>query len=89
MVVLCQIWPTPVAISCPHIGWGTPVAYAASHREVALEGEGDNSPFATVLMRQIAMPGIEINKLFRLVHDVSAAPAPTTSRERVNCSTFR
>jgi len=40
-------------------------------------------------MRQIAMPGIEINKLFRLVHDVSAAPAPTTSRERVNCSTFR
>src|SRR5258708_31104290 len=40
MVVLCQIWPTPVAISCPHTGWGTPVVHAASHREVALEGIG-------------------------------------------------
>ena len=57
MVVLCQIWPTPVAISCPHIGWGTPVAYAASDREVALEGEGDNSPFATGLTRPNELTG--------------------------------
>src|SRR5260370_5489212 len=57
MGVLCQILPTPLAISCPHIGWGTPVAYAASDREVALEGEGDNSPFATGLTRPNELTG--------------------------------
>jgi tetratricopeptide (TPR) repeat protein len=48
---------------------GTLVAYAAKHGEVALDGEGGNSPFVTALVRHIATPGIEINKLFRLVRD--------------------
>jgi uncharacterized caspase-like protein len=48
---------------------GTLVAYAAKHGEVALDGEGGNSPFATALIRHIATPGVEINKLFRLVRD--------------------
>jgi hypothetical protein len=48
---------------------GTLVAYAAKHGEVALDGEGENSPFVTALVRHIATPGIEINKLFRLVRD--------------------
>jgi uncharacterized caspase-like protein len=48
---------------------GTLVAYAAKHGEVALDGEGGNSPFVTALVRHIATPGIEINKLFRFVRD--------------------
>ena len=39
------------------------------HGEIALDGEGGNSPFVTALVRHIATPGIEINKLFRLVRD--------------------
>ncbi len=38
-------------------------------RRVALDGEGDNSPFVTALVKHIATPGVEINKLFRLVRD--------------------
>jgi tetratricopeptide (TPR) repeat protein len=48
---------------------GTLVAYAAKHGEVALDGEGDNSPFVTAFVKHIATPGVEINKLFRLVRD--------------------
>ncbi len=48
---------------------GTLVAYAAKHGEIALDGEGRNSPFVTSLVRRLPMPGIEINKLFRLVRD--------------------
>jgi len=48
---------------------GTLVAYAAKHGEIALDGEGGNSPFVTALVRHIATPGVEINKLFRLVRD--------------------
>ena len=37
--------------------------------QVALDGEGDNSPFAVAVLQRIATPGVEINKLFRLVRD--------------------
>ncbi|MFD0934905.1 caspase domain-containing protein, partial [Methylobacterium trifolii] len=48
---------------------GTLVAYAAKHRQTALDGEGANSPFALAFTRRLATPGLEINKLFRLVRD--------------------
>jgi uncharacterized caspase-like protein len=48
---------------------GTLVAYAAKHGEVALDGDGANSPFVTALIKRLPTPGIEINKLFRLVRD--------------------
>jgi tetratricopeptide (TPR) repeat protein len=48
---------------------GTLVAYAAKHGEVALDGEGTNSPFVTALVKRLPTPGMEINKLFRLVRD--------------------
>jgi uncharacterized caspase-like protein len=48
---------------------GTLVAYAAKHGEVALDGDGVNSPFVTALVKHLGTPGIEINKLFRLVRD--------------------
>jgi len=47
----------------------TLVVYAAKHGETALDGEGANSPFATALVQRIATPGVEINKLFRLIRD--------------------
>jgi tetratricopeptide (TPR) repeat protein len=45
------------------------VVYAAKHGETALDGEGEDSPFAVAVMQRIATPGVEINKLFRLVRD--------------------
>jgi invasion protein IalB len=49
---------------------GMVVAYAAKHGEVALDGtSGSNSPFVTALLRHLPTPGMEINKVFRLVRD--------------------
>ncbi len=48
---------------------GTLVAYAAKHGEVAFDGEGANSPFVTALVKRLPTPGMEINKLFRVVRD--------------------
>jgi len=50
-------------------GPGTLVAYAARDGQVALDGEGQNSPFAAALVKLLKRPGLEVNKLFRLVHD--------------------
>ncbi|MGP0090589.1 MAG: efflux RND transporter periplasmic adaptor subunit [Xanthobacteraceae bacterium] len=48
---------------------GTLVAYSAKHGEIALDGDGTNSPFVTALIRHLPTPGVEINKFFRLVRD--------------------
>jgi hypothetical protein len=45
------------------------VVYAAKHGQTALNGDGEDSPFAVAVMQRIATPGVEINKLFRLVRD--------------------
>lgn len=45
------------------------VVYAAKHGQTALDGEGENSPFAVALVQRLATPGVEINKIFRLVRD--------------------
>jgi tetratricopeptide (TPR) repeat protein len=45
------------------------VVYAAKHGQTALDGEGEDSPFAVAVVQRIATPGVEINKLFRLVRD--------------------
>lgn len=45
------------------------VVFAAKHGQTALDGEGDNSPFTIALVQRIATPGVEINKIFRLVRD--------------------
>jgi tetratricopeptide (TPR) repeat protein len=52
---------------------GTLVAFATKHGHVATDGDGANSPFATALVKRIDTPGLEINKLFRQVHDDVAA----------------
>lgn len=51
---------------------GTLVAFATKHGHLASDGSGANSPFANALVQRIQTPGLEINRLFRLVHaDVS------------------
>ena len=47
----------------------TLVAYAAKEGEVALDGEGQGSPFVLSLVKRLDEPGLEINKLFRLVRN--------------------
>ena len=47
----------------------TLVVYAAKDGQVALDGEGGNSPFAVAMIQRIVTPGVEINKIFRLVRD--------------------
>ncbi len=48
---------------------GTLVAYAAREGAVALDGTGDNSPFALALADKLAQPGLEIGLMFRQVRD--------------------
>jgi uncharacterized caspase-like protein len=48
---------------------GVLIAFAAKHGQVAMDGDGQNSPFVTALIKRMAMPKLEINKLFRLVRD--------------------
>ena len=48
---------------------GTLVAYAARDGQVALDGSGTNSPFATALMDRMVEPGLEISLMFRQVRD--------------------
>ena len=45
------------------------VVFAAKHGQTALDGEGGNSPFAVAMVQRVATPGVEINKIFRLVRD--------------------
>ena len=47
----------------------TLVVYAAKDGQVALDGEGGNSPFAVAIIQRLPTPGVEINKVFRLVRD--------------------
>ncbi len=48
---------------------GTLVAFAAKDGQVALDGTGANSPFATALMDKMVQPGLEISLMFRQVRD--------------------
>jgi tetratricopeptide (TPR) repeat protein len=47
----------------------TLVAYAAKHGQTAEDGGERNSPYAAALVRSIQTPGMEINQVFRKVHD--------------------
>jgi uncharacterized caspase-like protein len=48
---------------------GTLVAYAAHDGSVALDGDGENSPFNEALRRHMVEPDLEIGILFRRVRD--------------------
>jgi Caspase domain len=48
---------------------GTLVVYAAKHGQVALDGDGGNSPFVTALTKRMNTPGLEVRRLFDHVRD--------------------
>jgi tetratricopeptide (TPR) repeat protein len=53
---------------------GTLIAYSTQPDNVALDGEGRNSPFTMALLRHLATPGMEIGAVMRRVRaDVIAA----------------
>ncbi len=51
------------------VAGATLVVFAAKDGQIALDGEGGNSPFAVAVVQRIATPGVEINKVVRLVRD--------------------
>jgi uncharacterized caspase-like protein len=53
----------------PAAAAGTLVVYAAKHGDVALDGTGENSPFAAAFVNQLQKPGVEIRKLVGLLRD--------------------
>lgn len=48
---------------------GVLVAYAARDGQLAADGEGANSPFASAILDLLDQPGLEINLFFRRVRD--------------------
>jgi uncharacterized caspase-like protein len=53
---------------------GTMIVYATQPDNVALDGEGRNSPFTAALLKHIATPNVEIGTIMRRVRaDVVAA----------------
>jgi len=48
---------------------GFMVVYAAKHGETALDGDAQNSPFATALAHDIILPKVEVRRLFDIVRD--------------------
>lgn len=55
-------------------GAGTLVAYATDPGNVALDGEGENSPFTEALLRHIETPGLEVRSMLtRVRRDVYEA----------------
>lgn len=45
------------------------LAYAAKHGQIAFDGDGTGSPFATALVKRLSTPNLEISMLFRMVRD--------------------
>jgi hypothetical protein len=45
------------------------VVFAAKHGTTADDGAGRNSPFTTALLHNLEIPGLEVNYLFRNIHD--------------------
>ncbi|MBP9183459.1 MAG: caspase family protein [Fuscovulum sp.] len=56
-------------LAAPDPERGTLVAFAARDGEVALDGDGANSPFNIALRENMVQPGLEISLLFRQVRD--------------------
>ncbi|MDN5788026.1 caspase family protein [Pseudorhodobacter sp.] len=59
----------PVGLAPANPERGTLVAYAARDGQVALDGNGANSPFALALADRMKVPGLEISLMFRQVRD--------------------
>ena len=49
------------------LGAGTLIAFATAPGQVALDGEGVNSPFSAALSRHIGTPGLEVQQMLTRV----------------------
>lgn len=56
-------------LSAPDPSQGMLVVYAAEGGKVALDGDGDHSPFATAILENLPRPNIEIGLVFRQIRD--------------------
>ena len=66
--------PVAAADLGPLAGLGTLISFSTAPGTVALDGAGQNSPFASALTGRLTTPGLEIAELLRLVRrDVYAA----------------
>lgn len=59
----------PQGLAAVNPDQGTLVAFAANKGQVALDGKGEDSPFALALMDAIVQPNLEIGLMFRRVRD--------------------
>jgi len=68
-------------LAAPQAGGGNVlIGFATAPGEVALDGEGDNSPFTNALLKHIETPGLEIEIMMKRVKaDVYAATAGSQS----------
>lgn len=46
---------------------GTLIAYATQPNNVALDGDGRNSPFTTALLKHMVTPGLEVELMMKQV----------------------
>lgn len=58
--------PTSLGVGAT-LGAGTLIAFATAPGQVALDGEGANSPFSAALSRHIGTPGIEVQQMLTRV----------------------
>jgi hypothetical protein len=59
-----------------YAGVGSFIAYSTQPGNVALDGQGDNSPFTEALLRHMAVPGADVHAVMRRVRaDVQRATA--------------
>jgi uncharacterized protein YraI len=68
-------------LAAPEAGGGNVlIGFATAPGEVALDGDGDNSPFTTALLKHIETPGLEIEIMMKRVKaDVYAATGGSQS----------
>lgn len=62
------------------LGAGTLIAFATAPGQVALDGEGANSPFSAALSRHISTPGLEVQQMLTRVR---AEVVSTTKNKQV------
>jgi len=56
-------------LAAPDASQGMLVVYAAESGKVALDGDGEHSPFATAILEDLPRPNVEIGLVFRQVRD--------------------
>jgi tetratricopeptide (TPR) repeat protein len=71
--------PPSAPVAGTTLGAGTLIAFATAPGQVALDGEGANSPFSAALSRHIGTPGLEVQQMLTRVR--AEVVAATKSRQ--------